>query len=213
MPFVDHNPPYLRLKIEFESKETRRLLRRVRRQAEQVFPYQQVKWDFIELARHARLLAQYIRAFTVRHDYVDIKGNVIYSSYEDVLQTAQDNLPPGPDKVIADLRAKYDLFQDMGFTKQEFNDLLFLISQLYNPNLKLRDAFNHFVDHVLTEMQADKRAVKPREILAGVGGVLVVAFDVAKFAITPEPIELASSCAGGIITIATVFAEVWQKLK
>ena len=123
MPYLDHNYPQILEFIRKESEEVRNSLRKLRHLVEQGQTNEPPERILAELGRHTWGLTNTIRMYTIRHDYVDENENLVYSSYDDPIAFVDTELHENPELLDLDERDEYDLYRELGFTKQEYEDL------------------------------------------------------------------------------------------
>jgi hypothetical protein len=212
MPYVDHNNPQFLEYIKKESEEVRGLLRRLRHLVEQGHIEVPPERILASLGQHTWILTNAIRLYTVRHEYVDENDNLVYSSFEDPIAFVDSELHGNPELLHHEERDEYDLYGEFGFTRQEYEDLKLWKRGLSEHYFCLTDAFDHFANHVIRELQHARYEIELEDLVPGVGGILGIAIDVLFFVPTTNIPGLVSSCATGVLAIASKFPDVRAKL-
>ena len=212
MPFVDHNESWVPDAIKREAERTKDLLRKLRHAVEQGHLYEPPLNLLSDLGRHAALLALGIHQYTVRHDFVEPSGSIHHSEFEDIVAFASNEARNDPGLLNVPVPHEYDLYQALGFSDQEYKDLLVWKKAWHGHEVDMKGAFDIFSSEVVSELQAARYSIKTEDIVPGVAGVVGIALDVGFFAATAAVPALVSSCATGIAAIAAKFPEVRRKL-
>lgn len=215
MPYVDHNERRLRDTIQHETEETRRLLRNLRHVVEQGHLSEPPLQIITDLGRHAALLSRAIQQFTVRHDVVEVSGRTLYSEYEEIIDFVGEEVRREPELLSApDSPHEYQIYRDLGFSEQEYNDLLIWKRAWQAHELDPKRAFDAFSSDVVSELMAGRYSIKLEDIVPGVAGLVGIAFDITASTATggiAVPV-LVPSCCTGLAAIALKFPEVRRKL-
>jgi hypothetical protein len=217
MPFVDHNEPWVLETINREADRTRDLLRKLRHIVEQGRIVEPPLALISELGRHASLVARGIQQFTIRHDVVLESGELHHSEYEGVMPFVAGEVIKDSSLLTVPVlhvagHSEYEIYRDLGFSEQEYKDLLTWKKAWDTNKLDMESAFDTFSSHVVAELQAARFSIKVEDIVPGIAGVVGIAIDVAFFAPTATVPALVSSCATGLAAIAAKFPEVRRKL-
>ena len=214
MPYIDHNNPAIIDTIKSESEKTKDVLRRLRHAIEQGQTWEPPLALITELGKHASMLSCAISQYTVRHDFVAEGGNVHHSTYDRVITFAQQEALMEPSLLFSREREEqeYELYRDLGFSDQEYKDLLEWKKFWQKNNYNLEAAFNEFAGYVVSELQAGRYSIKAEDIAPGVAGIVGIAVDVVFFATAAQVPALVTSCATGLAAIAAKFSEVRRKL-
>jgi hypothetical protein len=219
VPYVDQNGPELRETIRRESEETRRLLRNLRHVIEQGAIYGPPLEITTEVGFHAARLSRAIQQFTARHDVVDVSGKILYSEYEEVMEFVGNEVRREPDLLHAPISGphgndEYQLYRELGFSDQEYEDLLKFKESWQAHEFNPKEAFDEFSSSVVADIMAGRDTIKAEDIVPGVAGVVGIAFNVTFFGATAGAgisVLVASSCTG-LAAIATKFSVVRRKL-
>jgi len=219
MPFVDHNEPWILENIKTESERTKDLLRKLRHVVEQGH-LQQEPHDLVsKLGLHAGLLARSIQQYTIRHDFLEREdGPLHHSEYEGVMQFVEGSAREHPEYIhVLPAHAggpdEYRMYRDeLGFSEQEYRDLLVWKKALDVDQMNPAGAFDVFSSGVIAELQAGRYSIAPADIVPGVAGIVGIAADVAFFNETLAVPALVASCTTGLAAIASKFEEVKRKL-
>jgi hypothetical protein len=215
MPDVDHNSADLVARLYRESYETRRVLQKLRHIVEQGHIATVPVNVMTELGYHATQLANCIRTLTIRHDYVDMDGKPLHSSYWNPLSYVDNAIREDPGILNHIIHDERELYMSLGFTSQEFDGLEAWRRELryhQSDEFSVERAFNYFVDYVLRDLQAGNSLLRPNDIIPPVIGMVGIGIDVWSFLLTPVVPPLVGSVANGIGAIASKFTDVMRKL-
>ncbi len=217
MPFINHNEPWILENIKKETDRTRDLLRRLRLLVEQGQIHEPPLKLITELGQHAYLLSHLISQYTIRHDYVDENDNLHHSEYEGVIAFVEHEVQKDPLLLTAPISHgaepdEHQLYRELGFSEQEYKDLVRLKEAWLQSNLDMKGAFDLFTNEVVTQMMAGRYSIRIEDLVPGVAGLVGIAIDVTFFAPTAAVPPLVSSCATGLAAIAAKFPDVLRKL-
>lgn len=214
MPFVDHNESRVLSVIKEEAEKVKDLLRNLRHIVEQGHLYEPPLDLVSDLGRHAAVLAVAINQYTIRHDFDGPSGSFHHSEFEDIVAFASDEAHKNPSLLNVPVPHDYDLYRELGFSDQEYQDLLTFKKSWEGHEFDMKGAFDIFSSQVVRDLQAARYSIKAEDIAPGVAGIVGIALDVVFFAATtPVAVPaLVSSCATGLAAIAAKFPEVRRKL-
>lgn len=212
MPNVKHNHPQVLESIKRESEEVRKLLRRLRHLVEQGQIEPPPEKVLSDLGQHVWVLSNGIRTFTIWHGILDENKKLIYSIYQDPISFVDYELCKDPNLLEFEEQDEYDLYCELGFTKQEYEDLRIWKKGLAKHDFSFADAFDYFVNEVVRELQHARYKIKIKDIIPGIGGVVGIATDLVFFVPSGNVPALVSSCSTGILAIASKFSDVRAKL-
>jgi hypothetical protein len=129
-----------------------------------------------------------------------------------------NELRRNPDLLVAPAdpygRDEYQIYRNLGFSDQEYKDLLAWRNAWQAHELNPKQAFDAFSSEVVDELMAGRSSVKAEDIVPGIAGVLGIAYDVTYFAATGGDgvSVLVQSCTTGLAAIASKFSVVRRKL-
>jgi len=212
MPFIDHNPEKLVEILSLETNDTRRALNKLRHAVQTGHLDPPPERLLTELALHGQRLANAIRMVTIRHEYVDSVGKPLFNTYENPLVFVDSTIQQDPSLIQAFPDSDRDLYKDLGFTDQEYDDLIAWKEGLKAGGLSLQPAFDYFVDYVLRDLQAAKAEIKAEDVVPAIVGLVGIGVDVGAFLATANVPALVGSSVSGIGAIAIKFSTVKNKL-
>ncbi len=211
MPFVNHNSHAAIERLKERSDAARLRIRKLRHAIEHG-AVEPLEGTLAELGRELALLDASIRTYTIRHDYLHADDSVAFSTYEDPLAFIGAQIAGAPGLALTKVEHEEEIYRELGYTKQEFDDLMAWKEALDLNGLNVRAAYDHFVSHVLRDLQAAQYKISIRDIAPGVAGMVGIAANVTFFVASGSVPTLVSSCTTGLAAIAARFPDVRDRL-
>ena len=155
-----------------------------------------------ELQKRSLALADSIKEYTLPET-----GQTVFQKADEIINSNPINLnEPQKDN------EEFALYQEFGFTRDEFNKLLLLRKEIGDSpeQVDFENAFNHFVE-ILRENKIEEKE-NWRDIVPAASGLIGIGTDIVIFSTSGNIIALVGSCSTGVLSIATAFKSVKKKI-
>lgn len=188
--------------IKEQSQKVTKLIRELRHRVEQ--SNLDLDPEFLtDLARETRVLINAIRQFGIYYG-TGILEPIDY--FDKVIRSEPELLKA---RVIEEERLYRE---DLGFSKQEYEDLMLWKDAIEVNKCDFKGAFNYFADVVIKDLQEAKYKIKPHELIGLMSGAVGIAVDITKLTTSSDIPGFLISCGTGMAAITQHGTSIKDKL-
>ena len=124
------------------------------------------------------------------------------------MEFVEKELQIHPAYIKQEVEWEYNIYSDLGFSRQEYQDLVKWKNSLHPGEINLKKAFDRFTDYIIDENENEKKGVQSNKILDALSGSVGMAIDLLFFHDAQHIPELVSSSTMGLSAIAKEFKAV-----
>ena len=201
MPSINHNRISLVQEIRAKAEIVKRLILRLRHLIE-TGNFREYPNEILDnLSIHTYDLSKLMSEYTIRNDEYAVyeKGR---DKYETPIEFVENELKDNPNYLYTPVEWEWSIYQELGYTRRDFDDLIQWKNHLSANKLDLEGAYQGFIDYIVDDIFEKRDNLALIKTMRGTSGMIGFSADVLMFQQFGLVPALVSSCITGISSMA-----------